>query len=273
MTRATVIIPTYNWAPVLPYSIGSVLDQTLTDFELLVVGDGCTDESEGVVRDIARQDSRVRWINLPENTRSQSKPNNEGNRQARGEFVAYLGHDDLWFPSHLEVLSTLLHDAQVAISRAVIMSPQFAPMLSSTNLDEWIPPTSFGHVQSLRSADQLWRTAQEARVDPEYRLLSDFREGGARFSFGEVVTAIKFPALHRKDVYRTRPHAEQQRWLRRIRSEPLLAKHLQERAGNTPQWLPVLPGLVPPEIPTAAAFDLSQPGAFELRRQFKGLDP
>ena len=90
MTRATVIIPTYNWAPVLPYSIGSVLDQTLTDFELLVVGDGCTDESEGVVRDIARQDSRVRWINLPENTRSQSKPNNEGNRQARGEFVAYL---------------------------------------------------------------------------------------------------------------------------------------------------------------------------------------
>lgn len=38
--RVTVIIPTYNWSSVLPYSIGSVLGQTFTDFELLVVGDG-----------------------------------------------------------------------------------------------------------------------------------------------------------------------------------------------------------------------------------------
>jgi len=41
--RVTVIMATYNWATVLPYSIGSVLDQTFTDFELLVIGDGCTD--------------------------------------------------------------------------------------------------------------------------------------------------------------------------------------------------------------------------------------
>ena len=49
MPRVTVMIATYNWATVLPYSIGSVLDQTYRDFELLVTGDGCTDESAEVV--------------------------------------------------------------------------------------------------------------------------------------------------------------------------------------------------------------------------------
>jgi len=78
----TVIIPTYNWSRVLPYSIGSVLRQTFADFELLVVGDGCTDDSEQVVTAIP--DPRLRWINLPVNDGHQFAPNNEGLLQARG---------------------------------------------------------------------------------------------------------------------------------------------------------------------------------------------
>src|SRR5213593_1427755 len=76
----SVFIPTYNWSTVLPYSIGSVLRQTFTDFELLVVGDGCTDDSAEVVAAI--DDPRVRWINLPANSGHQSALNNEGLRQA-----------------------------------------------------------------------------------------------------------------------------------------------------------------------------------------------
>src|SRR5580698_4528947 len=102
MPRVTVIIPTYNYAEVLPYSIGSVLRQTFTDFELLVIGDHCTDASESVVSAVA--DERVRWINLKSNVGHQSGPNNEGLNQARGELIAYLGHDDLWLPHHLELL-------------------------------------------------------------------------------------------------------------------------------------------------------------------------
>src|SRR5690349_20582249 len=95
----SIIMATYNWSSVLPYSIGSVQHQTLPDFELLVVGDGCTDDSAEVVGAIG--DPRVRWIGLENNSGHQSVPNNEGLRQARGEIIAYLGHDDLWLPDHL----------------------------------------------------------------------------------------------------------------------------------------------------------------------------
>ena len=84
MPRVTVIIPTYNYARVLPYSIRSALWQTFSDFELLVIGDHCTDESESVVTAIG--DRRVRWINLPKNIGHQSGPNNEGLRQARANW-------------------------------------------------------------------------------------------------------------------------------------------------------------------------------------------
>ena len=115
--RVTVIIPTYNWSNVLPYSIGSVLRQSFTDFELLVVGDGCTDDSEQVVTAIA--DPRVRWINLPVNSGHQSAPNNEGLLQARGSIIAYLGHDDLWLPHHLEVMVAAI-DAGADVAHSIV---------------------------------------------------------------------------------------------------------------------------------------------------------
>lgn len=71
--RATVIMATYNWSTVLPYSIGSVINQTFTDWELLVVGDACTDDSGDVVANVG--DPRVRWINLKTPTGHQSGPN------------------------------------------------------------------------------------------------------------------------------------------------------------------------------------------------------
>ena len=67
MPHVTVVMATHNWSTVLPYSIGSVLRQTFSDFELLVVGDGCTDDSESVVAAVG--DPRVRWINFIHSSR------------------------------------------------------------------------------------------------------------------------------------------------------------------------------------------------------------
>lgn len=269
----TVIIPTYNWATVLPYSIASVLDQTFDDLELLVVGDGCTDESAEVVARIASTDARVRWINLFANTRSQSAPNNEGNAQARGDIIAYLGHDDLWFPDHLQAIATALETADVAHSRAALINPQYTTALSPVGPGQWVPPTIIGHRRGLRPSSSVWLTPDEAGIDPEIRLLSDFRAAGALFAVIDRITAVKLPALYRKGVYQIRPHHEQEHWLRRIRNEPDLAVNLRARCVAYEKWVPrpTLPGLANVPLPPSEAFDWSQPGVLTVRRRFKGL--
>jgi len=98
----TVIIPTYNRSKCLKIAIESVLLQTFENFELLVIGDACTDDTAQVVSSF--KDKRVSWYNLPVNSGYQSEPNNEGIRRAQGEYIAYLNHDDLWLQNHLEVL-------------------------------------------------------------------------------------------------------------------------------------------------------------------------
>ena len=93
----TVVIPTYNWSSALRCAIRSVLLQTVQDFEVLVVGDGCTDDSAAVVAEF--EDPRLRWHNLSQNHGSQWVANNFANENAAGDWIASLGHDDIWHPT------------------------------------------------------------------------------------------------------------------------------------------------------------------------------
>ena len=97
----TVVIATYNRAKVLPYAIESVLWQTYENFELWIIGDKCTDNTGEVIQPYLK-DKRIHWYNLPENSGYQSVPNNEGIKRGKGQYIAYLNHDDIWLPHHLE---------------------------------------------------------------------------------------------------------------------------------------------------------------------------
>jgi glycosyltransferase involved in cell wall biosynthesis len=219
----TVIIATYNWSSVLPYSIGSALRQTFTDFELLVVGDGCTDDSEAVVGRIS--DPRVRWINLPTNTGHQSGPNNEGLRHARGQYIAYLGHDDLWLPHHLSCLvSALERGADLAYGMtlsvgAVRCDRAVFPSGEKYYPGMWIPPTSVVHRRSVTDHVGGWPHYRELDTAPEIELWRRTYIADYRFVFVPRLTAIKFPALVRRDVYKFRPCHEQAAWSERIQKE------------------------------------------------------
>jgi glycosyltransferase involved in cell wall biosynthesis len=228
--RVSVIIPTYNWSTVLPYSIGSVLRQTFSDFELLVVGDGCTDDSEAVVRRFTG-DPRVRWINLATNTGHQSGPNNEGLCQARGELIAYLGHDDLWLPRHLELAVRAIDggggqaDLTYAITEMVSANPAEALTFEPSEMEHyepglWIPPTSVVHRRELAQRVGGWRHFCHVNLDPEADLWQRMHAAGARFGYVRRLTAVKFPAIWRKDAYRLRRCDEQAAWATRIEREP-----------------------------------------------------
>jgi hypothetical protein len=56
----------------------------------------------------------VRWIGLPEHSASQSAPNNAGIEAARGNHIAYLGHDDIWSPHHLAMLTAVFENSEPA---------------------------------------------------------------------------------------------------------------------------------------------------------------
>ena len=224
--RVTVIMATYNWSTVLPYSIGSVLAQTFADFELLVIGDGCTDESESVVRAI--DDPRVQWIDIAR-TGHQSGPNNEGLRRARGEVIAYLGHDDLWMPEHLALhVAEIGGGADFSCSLAALIAPEgtIEPTRPDARFTRWVPPSSFVHRRSLGIT---WRDYRELSVPPERDLVRRILQSGARTAVIPRLTVLKFSASLRRNVYRERPAHEQAAWLARVRTEPALEPALLAR--------------------------------------------
>jgi glycosyltransferase involved in cell wall biosynthesis len=95
----TVVIAAYNRSYTLRHALRSALAQDFADFEILVVGDACTDDTEEVVASFP--DPRLRFLNLKLNYGEQSGPNNVGVAHARGRYIAFLSQDDFWFPDHL----------------------------------------------------------------------------------------------------------------------------------------------------------------------------
>ena len=119
MVRASVIIPLYNKEPYVRRALESVAAQTFTDYELIVVDDGSTDQGRRVVESFARESGaggRLRLVTQP--NAGPGAARNRGLAEARGEFVAFLDADDEWLPQFLSEGVRLL-DEQGAGAAAV----------------------------------------------------------------------------------------------------------------------------------------------------------
>jgi len=100
-TLVSIILPTYNRAHSLAQAIESVLAQTHSHWELLVVDDGSTDDTSALMRKY--QDARIRYLRMPEN-QGQSAARNYGLENATGEWVAYLDSDNGMEPDFLRLM-------------------------------------------------------------------------------------------------------------------------------------------------------------------------
>ena len=96
--RVSVVLPAYNRADTIGAAVASILRQTWTDFELLVVDDGSTDGTIEAVKAI--DDPRIRTLATPRNM-GPSGARNVGIREARAEWIAFQDSDDEWLPEKL----------------------------------------------------------------------------------------------------------------------------------------------------------------------------
>jgi glycosyltransferase involved in cell wall biosynthesis len=97
--KVSVIIPTYNRGELLIKAIGSVLDQTYKDFEIIVVDDGSIDDTK---MRLAPSISTKHVQYYSQSNGGPSKARNLGIEKAKGEYIAFLDSDDLWLPQKLE---------------------------------------------------------------------------------------------------------------------------------------------------------------------------
>jgi glycosyltransferase involved in cell wall biosynthesis len=113
MSIVSVIIPVYNGEKTIQETIESVLKQTFTDFELIVINDGSQDSTLAIVASF--QDSRLKVFSYPNAGLAESR--NRGVDQAIGDFIVFLDADDLWTPNKLESqVRALQENPQAAVA-------------------------------------------------------------------------------------------------------------------------------------------------------------
>ncbi len=105
--QITVLMPVYNGEKYLRSAIESILDQTYTDFEFLIINDGSTDKTEEII--LSYQDSRIRYIKNEKNLKI-IKTLNKGIDLAKGQYIARMDCDDIAVSNRLEKQIRLFND-------------------------------------------------------------------------------------------------------------------------------------------------------------------
>lgn len=98
--KVSVVVPTYNCAKYLHETIHSILTQTLGDFEIIIVDDGSTDDTEKLVQNyLHASGDKIKYIKQENSGPACAR--NTGIRESSGEFISFLDADDLWLPNKL----------------------------------------------------------------------------------------------------------------------------------------------------------------------------
>jgi glycosyltransferase involved in cell wall biosynthesis len=195
----TVVIPTYKSSGTLRLALETVLLQDFHDFEVRVVGDACTDDSEAVVSSF--KDKRLKWTNLSVNSGGPGLPRNEALRRAKGQFIAYLGHDDLWLPWHLSGLVDCIEKSNSGFvySLGLMLGPSgvvgtFTLPEEALNRKGKISPSNWLHRKDIIDTVGFW--SQDRKIfGHDCEFLHRVQAADVRFGFQQQLSVLKFPSV------------------------------------------------------------------------------
>jgi glycosyltransferase involved in cell wall biosynthesis len=252
--QVSVVIATFNRCNALRCAIESVRQQSFDDWEIVVVGDRCTDDTDIVVASF--DDPRIRFINLLRNTGEQAGPTNVGIAESRGALIAFLNHDDVWLPEHLEACreALLAGFADVVFGTAACIVPDSHGKIEWDRLEiglvglgernRWSPgelDVNVAPASSLFARREViervggWRPARECIVEPSQDLLFRIWRQRGRIRPVGLVTLVIAPAGHRAGSY-VDGDASEQEWALARAGDPTFSVELAALALETNEF-------------------------------------
>ena len=209
----TVIVPTHDHAGTIDLALDSVLAQTVTDIEVVVIGDGATDEVRDAL-DRYPADPRLRTVLRPKSASRAEGVRHEVLTSARSTFVGYHGDDDLMLPDHLEYLLELLEDADFANPFPMAIAPDGSAFWHGTDLAlpecrDWhqhpqhnsVSLTGVVHrLSAYRRLPLGWQPAPPGRWSDHVMWQQWFATPGLTYRTGARPTTLKLDTSYRRGM-------------------------------------------------------------------------
>ena len=243
---ATILIPTHDHGPTLRASVASALNQSVSDIEVFVIGDGVPEETREIINEFQRTDPRVRFFDRPKGPRHGEIYRHEALAQARGRIVCYLSDDDLFLPDHVRHMSTLLEQADFAHALATNVHPDgtLSPWTVDLALPAFqrelmdgrnrVPFSSGAHtLDAYRRLETGWTSAPASEPTDQHMWRKFLAHPGCRFEAGYLPTVLVFPAAARVLLSREERLQEMETWLARTAqgtSERILQRKARDAA-------------------------------------------
>lgn len=237
MIDATILIPTFRHAALLPYAVRSALDQEDASVEVFVVGDGVEDDTRAGLKPFAG-DERVRFFDFPKGERHGELHRHEALRAASGRIVCYLSDDDLLLRDHAAAMVRLLESADFAHSIPArldvdgtleyfpwnLARPEFVQVGLGRKASIGLTGTSHT-LAAYRRLPFGWRTTPVGGPTDHYMWRQWLEQSGFRGAMGERLTYLSFPDPWWGKLAPKERRASLEDWLRRSR-EPGFAEEL-----------------------------------------------
>jgi len=238
MPTFTVLIPTHDHGDLIRTAVESIVEQTVHDFELFVVGDGATPETKAAVHDLSRRVPELRFFDLPKEAGRCAANRHTALAEAKGEIVCYCDDDDFWLPEHLATMQELLAGADLAHTAQLFILPDFRatsflaelsdPQIRRMMLDQpfnFFGPTVAGHtLAAYRRLPVGWAPAPPDVWNDLAMWRRFLQEPSIRTVSSRRLTAIHLPGSRREASSLDQRRAELRFWRAASRDREVRAR-------------------------------------------------
>lgn len=209
MTRASVLIPIHDKPTTLPLTVDTVLRQSVDDLEVLLIGDGVTDDVRAVAEGLVAVDGRVRFLDHPKGPHHGERYRHDAIEAARSDAIFYLCDDDLLLPDHVADLLGLLEqhsfvqslngevrpDGQVRFYAADLGDPEVVAMHLRDDIRFCsVSITGTAHTRALYdAAGDRWDTTPAGWWPDHWQFRKLMRHPSYAGATSSRMTALQFP--------------------------------------------------------------------------------